>query len=44
MKIKLISTKCYEVFYKDKSIGTFDQYDLDRLNNTQIGATLNFPN
>lgn len=44
VKIKLIGNGCYELIYKDKSIGKFDKYDLDRLNNAQIGAvlTLNF--
>lgn len=42
MKIKLISKGYYEVIHKGKSIGKFDKYDLDTLNNAQIGATLNF--
>lgn len=41
MKIKLISKGHYEVIHKDKSIGRFDKYDLETLNNAQIGATLN---
>ena len=41
MKIKLISKGHYEVIHKGKSIGKFDKYDLDTLNNAQIGATLN---
>ena len=40
MKIKLIGNKHYEVYYKDKSIGKFDAYDLERLNNAQVGAFL----
>jgi hypothetical protein len=40
MKIKLIGKQKYEILYKDKSIGKFDKYDLDRLNNAQIGASL----
>lgn len=42
MKIKLIGNGYYEVIYKDKSIGKFDRYDLDRLDNAQIGASLIF--
>lgn len=42
MKIKLIGKGHYEVVYKGKSIGRFDKYDLDTLNNAQVGATLNF--
>ena len=42
MKIKLISKGHYEVIYKGKFIGRFDKYDLETLNNAQIGATLNF--
>ena len=41
MKIKLISKGHYEVIHKGKSIGRFDKYDLETLNNAQIGATLN---
>lgn len=40
MKIKLIGNGHYEIFYKDKSIGKFDKYDLERLNNVQVGAVL----
>lgn len=40
MKIKLIGKKHYEVYYQDKPIGKFDAYDLDRLNNAQVGASL----
>lgn len=40
MKIKLIGKGPYEVIYK--GIGRFDKYDLDILNNAQVGATLNF--
>lgn len=43
MKIKLIGNGCYEVFHNGKSIGKFDKYDLDRLNNAHVGATLNIP-
>ena len=42
MKIKKIKEGHYEVINKGKSIGRFDKYDLDTLNNSQIGATLNF--
>lgn len=42
MKIKLISNGHYEVIHKGKSIGRFDKYDLDILNNAQVGATLNY--
>ena len=42
MKIKLIGKEQYEVIHKGKSLGRFDKYDLDILNNAQIGATLNF--
>ena len=42
MKIKLIGNGYYEVINKGKSIGKFDKYDLDTLNNAQVGATLNF--
>ena len=42
MKIKKIKEGQYEVIHKGKSIGRFDKYDLDTLNNSQIGATLNF--
>ena len=42
MKIKLIGKGHYEVIYKGKSIGKFDKYDLDILNNAKVGATLNF--
>ena len=41
MKIKLIGKGHYEVINKGKSIGRFDKYDLETLNNAQIGATLN---
>ena len=41
-KIKLIGKGYYEVIHKGKSIGKFDKYDLDTLNNAQVGATLNF--
>lgn len=40
MKIKLIGKQQYEILYEGKSIGKFDKYDLDRLNNAQIGASL----
>lgn len=42
MKIKLIGNGHYEVIHKNKVIGRFDKYDLDTLNNAQVGATLNF--
>ena len=42
MKIKLIGNGYYEVIHNGKSIGKFDKYDLDTLNNAQVGATLNF--
>lgn len=42
MKIKLIGKGHYEIIYKNKVIGRFDKYDLDTLNNAQVGATLNF--
>ena len=42
MKIRLISKEQYEVIHKGRSIGKFDKYDLDTLNNAQVGATLNF--
>ena len=42
MKIKKIKEGHYEVIHKGKSIGKFDKYDLDTLNNAQVGATLNF--
>ena len=42
MKIKKIKEGQYEVINKGKSIGRFDKYDLDTLNNAQVGATLNF--
>ena len=42
MKIKLIGKGHYEVINRGKSIGKFDKYDLDTLNNAQVGATLNF--
>lgn len=42
MKIKLISKGHYEVIHKGKSIGRFDKYDLDTLNNAQVGATLSY--
>ena len=42
MKIKKIKEGHYEVIHKGKSIGKFDKYDLDTLNNAQAGATLNF--
>ena len=41
MKIKKIKEGYYEVIHKGKSIGRFDKYDLDTLNNAQVGATLN---
>lgn len=41
MKIKKIKEGHYEVIHKGKSIGRFDKYDLDTLNNAQVGATLN---
>ena len=41
MKIKKIKEGHYEVIHKGKSIGKFDKYDLDTLNNAQVGATLN---
>lgn len=40
MKIKLIGKGKYQVINKDKIIGNFDKYDIERLNNAQIGATL----
>lgn len=40
MKIKLIGNGHYEVVYKGKSIGRFDKYDLDTLNNAQVGVFL----
>ena len=42
MKIKKIKEGHYEIINKGKSIGRFDKYDLDTLNNAQVGATLNF--
>ena len=42
MKIKLIGKGHYEVIHKGKYIGKFDKYDLDTLNNAQVGAILNF--
>ena len=42
MQIKLIGKGHYEVIHKNKVIGRFDKYDLDMLNNAQVGATLNF--
>ena len=42
MKIKKIKEGHYEVINKGKSIGRFDKYDLDTLNNAQVGVTLNF--
>lgn len=42
MKIKLIGNGHYEIIHKNKVIGRFDKYDLDTLNNAQVGATLNF--
>lgn len=42
MKIKKIKEGQYEIINKGKSIGKFDKYDLDTLNNAQVGATLNF--
>ena len=42
MKIKLIGKGHYEVIHKNKVIGRFDKYDLDTLNNAQVGAILNF--
>ena len=44
MKIKKIKEGQYEVIHKGKSIGRFDKYDLDTLNNAQIGSTLNLAN
>lgn len=41
MKIKKIKEGQYEIIHKGKSIGRFDKYDLDTLNNAQVGATLN---
>jgi hypothetical protein len=40
MKIKLIGKGHYEIIHNGKSIGKFDKYDIDQLNNAQIGATL----
>jgi hypothetical protein len=40
MKIQLISKGHYRVLHNNKVIGTFDKYDLDKLNNAQIGASL----
>lgn len=42
MKIKLIGKGHYEVIHKNKVIGRFDKYDLDTLNNAQVGATLSY--
>lgn len=42
MKIKVIGKGRYEVIHKGKSIGRFDKYDLDTINNAQVGATLSF--
>ena len=41
MKIQKIKEGQYEVIHKGKSIGRFDKYDLETLNNAQIGSTLN---
>lgn len=41
MKIKKIKEGQYEIIHKGKSIGRFDKYDLDMLNNAQVGSTLN---
>lgn len=43
MKIKLIDNGHYEIIYKNKSIGKFDKYDIERLNNSQIGSSINYP-
>lgn len=42
MRIKLIAKHTYEISLDDKVIGKFDRYDLDRLDNAQIGASLIF--
>ena len=42
MKIKLTGKGQYEVIHKGRSLGRFDKYDLDTLNNAQVGAVLNF--
>lgn len=40
MKLKLIGEGQYEIFYNKVVIGSFDKYDLDRLNNSQIGTSI----
>lgn len=40
MRLKLVGKEQYEVHYNDKVIGRFDKYDLDRLNNSQIGTSI----
>lgn len=40
MKIQLVGKGQYKVLHNNKVIGTFDKYDLDRLNNAQVGAAL----
>ena len=42
MKIRLIGKEQYEVIHKGRSLGRFDKYDLDTLDNAQVGAILNF--
>lgn len=41
MKIKKIKEGQYEVIYNNKSIGTFDKYDLETLNIASVGSALN---
>lgn len=42
MRIKLVAKHTYEVSLNNKVIGKFDRFDLDRLDNAQIGASLIF--
>ena len=44
MKIKLIGKGKYQIIYNSKVIGNFDKYDIDRLNNAQVGAVLTLYN
>ena len=38
IKIKKVSKSTFEIFKDNKSLGTVDKYDLERLFNSQVGT------
>ena len=40
MRVKLVGKGQYEISHNNEVIGRFDKYDLDRLNNSQIGTSI----